>query len=512
MAGTKNPLVNTVQDKFEYSKEMIEKVYRASKDLFYFAENFVYIVHPSKGKIQFSYQDRLFQKRLLETYLNSPRIAALAVRQCGKTTCTSIYVLWYAMFQPYKTCAILANKDDTAKSILNDIKTMYENLPKWLKVPCTEYNAHTITFSNGSKIFAAATSKNGLAGESVSFLYMDEVALIEPPTLAFEFWRANLPTVSHGEKIIVTSTPRGIGNLFHTIWKEALEKKNGFVPIRVDYWEVPEYSITGWKEEMIKSLGGVIPFNSEYGNQFIGSQSTIIPAEVLKNFKSKEPIFKQDTLGGEERVWEIHDPKSSYIATVDISLGSGNDYSVFQIFKMSWRRPTKEDHQEYAKKSNDCPEAIITKLEQVYLFRSNMTSIPNLCDHVFATLPKWGKPYFLIENNGIAQSFVDKMTEEYYYENIYTHEDSPVPGINSNFQTKSAMVDALRKYCEAGKVVLNDAETINEMMTYIEKRSTAGHRRFQAEDGSYDDTVVSTGWACYLADTLWIQDVLTFSV
>ena len=38
------------------------------------------------------------------------------------TTCSALYILWYVMFKPDKTVAILANKADTAKSILEEIK------------------------------------------------------------------------------------------------------------------------------------------------------------------------------------------------------------------------------------------------------------------------------------------------------------------------------------------------------------------------------------------------------
>jgi len=512
MSGAKNPLVNKPDETFEYTENMIKELYKASKDLFYFAENFVYIVHPKKGKIQFSLRGRDYQRRILNSYQDHSKLVLMAVRQCGKTTCTAIYMLWYAMFHDHKTCAVLANKDDTAKSILDDIKVMYENLPKWMKLGCHEYNAHTISFNNGSKIFCAATSKNGLAGESVSFLYMDEVALIEPATLADEFWKANLPTVSHGEKVVLTSTPRGVGNLFHRVWKEANEGMNGFHPVRADYWEVPEYQTEEWKENMIKELGGMVAFNSEYGNQFVGSQATVVGAEALKCLQSVEPTVEEKIHGGYERRWEEYDKNCAYCASADISLGSGNDYSTLQIFKLSWRSPTVEDYKEYANRDEDPPEAIIYKMEQVYLFRSNLCSIPQFVDYVFSILPQWGNPFFIVENNGIGRSFVDKMQEEHYYENAYIHEDSIDVGIDSNSKTKLEMVNYLKDMMDNGKVSIRDSNTINEIMTFVEKRSTAGNRRFQAEDGSNDDLVVGLGWACFMVQSMWMQDMLTFSI
>jgi len=505
------PNIHSVKPKqHHYTEEMIRELYQCSLSYKYFSQQYVYIVHPERGRIKISLRE--YQSRFLDTIHKNKKTVCLASRQVGKTTAVSCYILWYILFQSDKTVAIAANIDRTAKSILDDIRMMYNNLPDWMKIETVENNAHTISFINGSKVFSFATSAAGISGESVSFLYMDEVAKIEPATLAFEFWKNNIPTISHGEKVVVTSTPKGVGNLFHKLWKESIDGQNGFANIRMDWWECPEYNSEEWKEEMIKTLGGMVAFNSEYGNQFIGSQATVISANALKNMKAINPIREEKILGGYEKCWEEYDSKFVYLATCDVGLGSGNDYSVLQIYKIYWRTPTKEDYIEYDKKDEDVPEAIITKLEQVFTFRSNLCSIPRFVEYVFDIIPKWGNPYFIVENNGIGRSFVDKTQEEFYYENSYVHDDSSDMGIDSNVKTKTQMVNALKDMADLGKLVIRDADTINELMTFIEKKTISGNRRFQAEDGSNDDLVVSLGWACFVAQSLWLQDMLTFKV
>jgi hypothetical protein len=505
------PNVRSVKPKtYEFTKEMIEEIYKCKQDPIYFAKNYAYVVHPDLGKIKIELRD--YQIELINLIHERKKVICMASRQMGKTTSVTIYMLWYALFQSDKTVAVAANVDRTAKGILDDIRIVYNNLPEWMRIETVEDNAHTMSWINGSKVFTFATSPAGISGESISFLYMDEVAKIEPPTLAFEFWKNNLPTISHGDKVVVTSTPKGVGNLFHKLWKDAMDKQSGFEPIRIDWWQCPEYNVEGWKEEMIRDLGSIIAFNSEYGNQFIGSQATVVSAEFLKNSKTVEPIYEEKVLKGCERKWEDYDPKFPYIASIDIALGAGNDYSNMQIYKVKWRRPNQKDYEEYLKRDYDVPDAIIEKLEQVFLFKSNLCNIPRFVEYVFETLPKWGNPYLILENNGIGQSFVDKMMEEYYYENVYTHPDSPSVGINSSGTTKHKMVNALKEYSESDKILVRDKDTINELMTFIEKKTTAGNSRFQAEEGSHDDLVVALGWACFLADTIWMQDMLTFSV
>ena len=494
---------------FEYTKEMIDKLYKCSKDPIYFAQEFVYVVHPEQGRIKITLRD--YQIEFIEAMHNNKKTICLASRQIGKTTAACCYILWYVLFQADKTVAVAANIDRTAKGILSDIKDMYNNLPDWMQIETTENNAHTLSFANGSKIFSFATSEAGISGESVSLLYMDEVAKITPATLAFEFWRNNIPTISHGEKIVVTSTPKGVGNLFHKLWKDATDKRNGFIPIRIDWWQCPEYNSEEWKEEMIRDIG-LVGFNSEYGNQFLGSQATVISADALKTLTPIDHIREEKIHGGYEQWWNKYERGCTYCSGADIGLGSGNDYTTLQIYKITWRKPNIEDYIFYEKKGETVPEVIVERIEQVFKFRSNLIGIPQFVDYTFEILPQWGDPYFIVENNGIGRSFVDKAREDHYYENAYIHEDSVDIGIDSNVKTKYMMVNALKDAADKGKLLIKDMDTINELMTYIEKKSSAGNRKFQAEEGSYDDLVVGLGWICFMMEQLWFQDVLTYVI
>lgn len=97
---------------------------------------------------------------------------------CGKslipthnTTCAGIFILWYSLFNDDKFVAVLANKQLTAKSIIDEIKFAYERLPDWLKPGVVEYNALAIKFDNGTEIMAAPTSPDAIRGQSVSLLF-----------------------------------------------------------------------------------------------------------------------------------------------------------------------------------------------------------------------------------------------------------------------------------------------------------------------------------------------------
>jgi hypothetical protein len=90
------------------------------------------------------------------------------------TITTSGYILHYIIFKQNKNIAILANKGSTARKILTKIKDMYKKLPIWLQVGVVEWNKGNVVFGNGNTIEASNTSSDGIRGDSISLVYIDE--------------------------------------------------------------------------------------------------------------------------------------------------------------------------------------------------------------------------------------------------------------------------------------------------------------------------------------------------
>jgi len=86
------------------------------------------------------------------------------------TTVVSSYALWYSMFHNKKFVGIVSNKFESAKDFLARIKDMYELLPVFLKPGVSEYNKHSVTFENGTRIQIAATSPSSFRGRSIHLL------------------------------------------------------------------------------------------------------------------------------------------------------------------------------------------------------------------------------------------------------------------------------------------------------------------------------------------------------
>lgn len=124
------------------------------------------------------------------------------------TTLTTIFLLWYALFNRDKTICVIANKEATAIEILDRIKLSYRNLPQWIQSGIRDggWNKKRIDLANGSRIIAAGTSKDSISGLSVSLLFLDEFAKISN-FLAEEFISSTYPVIAAGKKskIIIVS-------------------------------------------------------------------------------------------------------------------------------------------------------------------------------------------------------------------------------------------------------------------------------------------------------------------
>lgn len=142
----------------------------------------------------------------------------------------------------------------------------YQELPNWLKPGIVEWNKGKITFDNGCTITAEATSGNSGRGGSINVLICDEFAFLKPG-IEEEFMNSVFPTVSSSKtsKIIIVSTPHGMGNTFYKIYSKAsldldattTDPRRKWHHVRVDWWDVPGRD-EHWKEQQLETMGGDI--------------------------------------------------------------------------------------------------------------------------------------------------------------------------------------------------------------------------------------------------------------
>ena len=342
--------IKKAHKKHKYTAEQVlqlEKCMDLKTGPLYFMENFVKIQHPTKGSMAFKPYD--YQKRLIESYNDHRFSIAMLPRQTGKTTCASGYLIWYAMFKPDSQILIAAHKYAGASDIMSRVRYAYEMLPAWIKAGVVQYNRNSIEFDNGSKIMATTTTENTGRGMSLTMIYCDEFAFVQPPEKAVEFWTSLSPTLSTGGKCLITSTPNSDEDQFALIWKEACKRyddfgndnvvgTNGFYAMKAHWSEHPDRDDAWAAAE--KARIGEERFRREHECEFLIYDETLISSIKLVEMEGRDPVWNQ----GQVRWYAKPRAKHTYMVALDPSLGTGGDYAAIQVFELPTFKQVGEWH------------------------------------------------------------------------------------------------------------------------------------------------------------------------
>ena len=469
-----NPNVKRDGVSEEWDAKKLREYKKCMKDPAYFCRKYVKVIHLDKGLVPFKLYP--YQEKMFEHFNNNRFNIVLACRQSGKSISSVGYLLWYALFHPEKTIAILANKGMTAREMLARVTLMLENLPFFLQPGCKALNKGSIELSNNSRIIAAATSGSSIRGMSVNLLFLDEFAFVEN---AAEFYTSTYPVISSGKdtKVIITSTANGIGNTYHKIWEGAVQGVNEYKPFRVDWWDVPGRD-EKWKEQTIANTS-TLQFDQEFGNTFFGTGNTLIEGQVLLDLRSRNPISHHE--GGSLLIYEEPVEDHMYIMTVDVSKGRGQDYSTFTVIDVS-QRPFK----------------------QVCVYRNNSISpilYPNV---IYKYADLYNEAYVIIENNDAGMLVCQGLYQDLEYENI--HLESAVKadaiGVTMNRKTKRIGCSGIKDILETNKLEIVDENTIMEISTFVSKGQS-----YEAPDGNHDDLMMNLVMFGYYLSTQSFGDL-----
>ena len=179
----------------------------------YFIRTYCYTQHPVRGTIPIALTPQ--QEEMLYTIDNFHKSVISMDRQTGKTTCTSAYMLWYAMFHPYNVILTGSCTLGMSKDSLRRIYFMHDALPDFLKTPLKVRNKTTMRFDNGSQIIAQAAGPDFSRGFCANLINLDEFAYI--PAAKTQQIMSNLFI---GTKIIISSTNKNLSD-FDSILQQA---------------------------------------------------------------------------------------------------------------------------------------------------------------------------------------------------------------------------------------------------------------------------------------------------
>ena len=441
---------------------------------------YCYIQHPQRGRILFNLYP--FQEKVLHLFRSNQYIITLKSRQLGISTLASGYSLWLMVFHKDKNVLALATTQATARNLVTKTMFMYDQLPKWLRLPTVEKNKLSLRLRNGSKISAKSSNADAARSEAVSLLLIDEAAFIDNID---ETFAAAQQTLATGGQCMALSTPNGIGNWFHQTWTKAETRENSFIPVTLPWTVHPERNQV-WRDQQDKDLGPRMA-GQECDCDFLTSGDTVFNPEDLAFYEQTYQSDPVERRGVDSNlwIWEGVDYTKTYMVVADVSRGDSADYSAFHIFD-------------------------VETCTQVGEYKGKV-SPKDLGNVLVGIASEYNDALLVIENANIGWATIEQVMERQYKNLYYSstsqietvesymskyERDKLVPGFTMSMRTRPLVIAKMIEYIREKSVTIQSKRLMAEMRVFVWKNGKP-----QAQTGYNDDLIISCATALFVRDT-----------
>ena len=474
-----------------------DEILRCAQDPIYFINKYIKIRHPTRGLILF--KTFPYQDRTIECLLRKRFNVILKARQMGFTEVVSAFITWLILFHPNQSVLGLATKADTAKQLVKRVRTGLKNIPSWLLIAdITTDNKTSIELANGSFIKSISKSADAGRSEALSLLVVDEAAHIE----GFDsIWTGIRPTISAGGRIVMLSTPLGVGNVFERTYTGAIERTNDFNPICTFWYEHPEHisdltvdpktgrHTSSWFRTETKGLS-LREIAQEYECNFLTSGDTYFQSDLIKWVTTL--ILSQSTTDEGLQVFSQPVPGRRYIMGADSATGKAFDRSAFHVCDVE----TMDHVVEY--NAQVLPRDYAVELDRVGRMYNNALMVVennSVGLAVIEHLKLLSYPNLFYSKKGAKAG--DRLGEagnaaEGSMDTTFSH------GISTQGSNRSFMLNKLDELLTSQALTPHSLRFKNEMDTFIWSNG-----RGEAKGGTRDDLILAMAFLAWVRDNMF---------
>jgi hypothetical protein len=480
---------------------MSERLIQTIKDSHWRLSRAYSVINKDGNKVWFR-QNKVQEKINQDVH---KRKMILKARQFGVSTNGIIQMMDYALYKPNVTAVIMAHEQDSIKKLFRIAKRAYQYLDPEMK-PALDRGGgskYEMYFPEiNSRVYCDLESRS----DTIQYLHVSEAAFIKDP----DKLKATLQAVPLDGRVVLESTPNGMGNYFYDLWNDS---EQPYSKLFFPWFIFPEYKIktdslqyTSEESEFIektrkhykidvtrhqmafrrfkqRELGKL--FLQEYPEDddscFLSSGQAVMDLFVVKaRLKGLAPPIEQDDY---VKIFKRFDRSRTYVLGADCAEGVGGDFSVATLFDAKSR-------------------------EQVAILRGQLKpkafaeSIDDLCKR-YRTAGRV-PPLVAVERNNHGHAVLLELNEHIHYPNLYHREDDSQPGWVTDKVTRPIMIDTLIEGVDHSTILLNDSVTLSECLTLVNDNG-----KIQAATGKHDDCIVASAIAlqmCIECSALEIYD------
>jgi hypothetical protein len=437
------------------------------RDHKYYLENFCKIKTKVGGLAPFILNEA--QKDFFNALRKNNRTIILKARQLGFSTAVTGYFYVDTITNPGITTALIGYNTELVSELLDKVKTFYRTTPAALK-PTIQYNSkYEISFPKlDSKIIVLPSTENVGRGYTIHNCLCTELSAWDKADEKMMSLEASVPI---NGKLVIESTPRGQGNLYHRLWMT----DNDYVKKMYGWW----WGYSQSEMETIKRrMNNDRMFAQEFECEFLSSGRSVFDWKMVKiqrnNILSVGDYREEINFTvNEEDGFVFYAPPVKdglYVIGADISEGiEGGDYSVATI----WDRRSGEE---------------------VAMYRGLMA--PDLFGNL---LNKWGRAYnnaFMvpeINNHGLTTVTI---LRQLMYPSLYfrptkfdaiTGATTDRIGWKTTKMTRPLLINDFNQATRDGLLTIHSKALLDEMSVFIYN----DNNDMVPQSGFHDDCIFS---------------------
>lgn len=397
------------------------------------------------------------QQELVQSICDNQYTIVLKSRQVGASETVCSYLLCRALTEPGFSACVFSKTATDSGSLGKRIRAQAASIADSGIEFTTESNSELSFKGLGTIYFLPATPRAARGIPSVSVVVLDEAAFLDGAEQIFTAVQPTMATLGDQGKLIMISTPNGLGNMFSNLWHTA-EEWNKF---KIHYSDIPIYAKDPKWAEKTKRRSKLTDraFRQEYELDFVASDAQIYQPDLVElacngecieaGFIGREYVMAIDPAAGGDDFW------CSIVMDV-----TRVPYRVVNVFRMRH------------KSSDYCIKQIIEQAE----------------DFMPAKV--------IIEKNGVGAvvSEVLSMKLAKYMVEPY----------NTNRPNKISNTDRVAYLLEREELMLPRDPFFQELLMF--QQMDNGDRR--AGEGAHDDSVMALALACSVVATTPTADWL----